>query len=111
MKGHTSFVICLALDHGRLVSGSDDCTVRVWNPATLAQRGVCAGHTAPVKCVLSLANVIVSGADDATIRIWDAQTLACLKTIPISTKKGQFAVERMAQGLELYTFWLQPLSV
>jgi phospholipase A-2-activating protein len=33
MSGHTGFVFCVdALNTGELISGGDDCTVKVWNP-------------------------------------------------------------------------------
>ena len=35
MTGHTECVCALnALDNGDLVSGSDDCTIKIWNPET-----------------------------------------------------------------------------
>jgi len=63
-------------DGRRLVSGSEDCTVRLWNVSTGALLDVMTGHS---KTVLSLAYspngmLIASGSDDTSVRIWDATT-------------------------------------
>ncbi|QRV93089.1 hypothetical protein RhiJN_21107 [Ceratobasidium sp. AG-Ba] len=63
-------------DGRRIVSGSSDGTVRVWNPDTSAQAvtvGVRLGE------VFSVAfspdgRRVVSGSSDKTVRVWDAQT-------------------------------------
>ena len=38
MSGHTGFIFSIcALDSGELVTGADDCTVRVWKDSSCAQ--------------------------------------------------------------------------
>ena len=91
IKGHTGAVTSLALSeaHGstpdgenrravgrRIVSGSADDTVRVWDLETGAQIKVLNGHSDTVRSVaISLdGRWIVSGADDNTARIWSADT-------------------------------------
>ena len=47
--GHTDAVTCLALDANFLFSGSDDCTIRLWDavPATPAANAALASPSSP----------------------------------------------------------------
>ncbi|KAB5589051.1 Vegetative incompatibility protein HET-E-1 [Ceratobasidium theobromae] len=80
-EGHTERVVSVAFspDGTRIVSGSEDKTVRMWDSQTgSTAAGPFEGHT---ESVLSVAfspdgNRIVSGSDDSTIRVWDLQTVA-----------------------------------
>ena len=65
-------VRCLAqLSDGRVVSGSADNTLKVWNITT----GVCeltlTGHIDDVHCLAQLSDGrVVSGSDDSTLKVW-----------------------------------------
>ena len=76
--GGTSPVEAVAFssDGTRIVSGSDDNTIRVWDTATGQQVGeALRGHEDRVRSVAFSSNGtrIVSGSDDHTIRVWDAR--------------------------------------
>ncbi|MGE0009553.1 MAG: hypothetical protein AB7F19_03345 [Candidatus Babeliales bacterium] len=71
-NGHTDSVrsVCVTADN-KIVSGSHDGTVRVWDMAG-NQLSVCNGHTNWVNSVCVTAdNKIVSGSSDGTVRVWD----------------------------------------
>ncbi len=74
MQGHSDQVrsVCVTKD-GKIVSGSYDNTVRVWDMEG-NQLGVCRGHqgTVDLVCVTNDGK-IVSGSADQTVRIWDMQ--------------------------------------
>jgi WD40 repeat protein len=86
LKGHhNSISCCTLLPNGRLISGSHDKTLRIWNVQTGQQsnpKGKCElileGHTDAVFCCTILPDGrIVSGSYDGTLKIWNSQTGNC----------------------------------
>ncbi|ETW77087.1 hypothetical protein HETIRDRAFT_174269 [Heterobasidion irregulare TC 32-1] len=78
-----SSVSCITFspDGLRVVSGSEDSTIRLWDAATGAAMGdPLEGHTERVKSVAFSPDGlrIVSGSDDSTIRLWDVVTGAAM---------------------------------
>ncbi len=82
LVGHSAGVFCvLELENGRLMSGSLDHTVKVWDIPS----GSCLATLDHTSAVLYLAPLhgsssqrIVSGCEDGTLRIWDTTTYSCL---------------------------------
>ena len=74
----TDSVSCIAFspDGNRIVSGSHDQSVRVWDAKTGEQLMVLQGHIGIVTSASFSpdGNRIVSGSDDQLVRVWDAQT-------------------------------------
>ena len=88
LKGHTDVVrsVALSSDGTRIVSGSMDKSVRVWDASTGstgAELGTLNGHTKGVTSIAfsSDGRRIVSGSWDNSVRMWDASTGAELKTL------------------------------
>ena len=64
-----------------IISGSEDCTIRIWDAETGAAVGnPLKGHTIAVQSVTYSpdGHHIISGSLDCTIRIWDAETGAAV---------------------------------
>ena len=57
-----------------MVTGSRDCTIRMWN----IEEGRCIrpfiGHLAAVRCVKFAGSSIISGGYDHKIHVWNAET-------------------------------------
>ena len=77
LKGHTNRVLGVAIssDGKRIVSGSMDKTIKVWDAATGMELLTLTGHKSFVYSVAISADGkrIVSGGDN-TIKVWDAET-------------------------------------
>jgi WD40 repeat protein len=76
-KGHENWVNCVCFypDEIKLVSGSSDGTLRVWDRKTGAVQ-VLRGHTGAVwdVDVSRDGKMVVSGSLDKTIRVWDGES-------------------------------------
>ena len=70
-QGHTTRVTSVCVAVGRIVSGSSDTTLRIWNSDGTSQW--LAGHNETVSCVCEADGKIVSGSYDNTLRIWDSE--------------------------------------
>ena len=67
LRGHTSRVTCLIHHENKLVSGSLDNTIHIWNTDTEAEIATLEGHTEPVRSLAIHENKLYSGSDDKTI--------------------------------------------
>ena len=76
--GHTGGVLSVAFspDGKRIVSGSEDQTLKVWDATTGQETLTLKGHTGAVQSVAFSPDGkrIVSGSDDQTLKVWDATT-------------------------------------
>ena len=90
LRGHTGWVLCATvLPDGRLVSGSWDKTLKVWDPSRLGEADACThtlrGHTDWVLCATVLPDGrLVSGSMDNTLKVWDpsrGEADACTHTL------------------------------
>ena len=72
-EGHTGGISCVQFDGGRIVSGSHDKSIKVWNVKTNSPWSVItlAGHSGEVRCLHLDGNRLVSGSTDLTIKVWD----------------------------------------
>ena len=66
--------ITFTVDGSHLVSGSYDCSVRLWDVSKKQELMRFNGHIRFVASVASITNKIVSGSGDSTVRIWDMST-------------------------------------
>ena len=65
----------------RVVSGSRDATLRVWDIVQGICLHVLVGHLAAVRCVQYDGKLIVSGAYDYMVKIWHPERQECLHTL------------------------------
>jgi WD40 repeat protein len=76
LEGHWSWVYALCLlSDGRLASGSEDRTIRVWDLKTGTESVLLEGHTDSVNALCMLPDgQLASGASDNVIQLWDVTT-------------------------------------
>ncbi|NOK63454.1 MAG: hypothetical protein GFH25_541276n7 [Chloroflexi bacterium AL-N10] len=78
LEGHTAPIRATAWSpNGRWVlTGSDDTTVRVWDPTSGEQVGTFEGHTQPIRAIAWGPNSesVITGSADQTARIWHVST-------------------------------------
>lgn len=84
LNGHDEHVItCLQFCGNRIVSGSDDNTLKVWSAVTGKCLRTLIGHTGGVwsSQMSEEGNIIISGSTDRTLKVWDAETGGCKHTL------------------------------
>ncbi|KAF8891372.1 WD40-repeat-containing domain protein [Infundibulicybe gibba] len=83
LEGHDHAVRALAARGRILVSGSYDCTVRIWDIVTGHNKWILVGHTQKVYSVVldPTRNQACSGSMDGTVRVWNLQTGQCQHTL------------------------------
>nr|XP_006813605.1 PREDICTED: mitochondrial division protein 1-like [Saccoglossus kowalevskii] len=71
LQGHMDAVHCLAFDNRRIISGSLDRTIRVWDIRSGRSIRKMYGHKGGVLCIQFDTERIISGSWDMTIMVWD----------------------------------------
>jgi len=102
------------LTDGRLASGSDDKSVRLWDVATRNCMGVLKGHTDSVRALAALpGSRLASGSEDKTIRVWDTRPAAAATDDGFAGTAGHGAARVtpvvVLKGHTSYVLALQPL--
>ena len=91
LKGHRKWISSLCWEplhlvkpgeSPKLVSGSEDGTVKVWDTKRRLCLMTMSGHKGAVSCVKwGGSNLIYSGSHDKTIKVWDAKNGRCTQTL------------------------------
>lgn len=117
LRGHTGAVTALHCvtkrevwdlvgdreDAGFFISGSTDCTVKIWDPSLRGSelKATLKGHTRTVRAISSDRGKIVSGSDDQSVLVWDKQTTQLLEEL--KGHDAQVSCARMLSGERVLT--------
>ncbi|KAK9367363.1 WD40-repeat-containing domain protein [Lipomyces kononenkoae] len=76
--GHgRNVVTCLQFDSERIITGSDDLCINVYDTRTGKLRARLDGHEGGVWALQYVGNTLVSGSTDRTVRVWDIDKGIC----------------------------------
>ncbi|KAM7199999.1 WD40-repeat-containing domain protein [Rhypophila sp. PSN 637] len=85
--GHVAFaahprhvITCLQFDEDKIITGSDDCLIHVYDTKTGKLRTKLEGHEGGVWALQYEGNMLVSGSTDRSVRVWDIQKGICTQT-------------------------------
>jgi F-box and WD-40 domain protein CDC4 len=98
----THVVTCLQFDTDKILTGSDDNNINVYDTKTGALRAKLAGHEGGVWALQYEGNILVSGSTDRSVRVWDIEkgeqrqvfrghtsTVRCLQVVmPVETGRN-----------------------
>ncbi|CAI9113596.1 OLC1v1014226C1 [Oldenlandia corymbosa var. corymbosa] len=117
LRGHTGAVTALHCvtrrevwdligdreDAGFFISGSTDCTIKIWDPSMRGSelRATLKGHTRTIRAISSDRGKVVSGSDDQTVLVWDKQTTQLLEEL--KGHDAQVNYVRMLSGERVLT--------
>ncbi|KAK9926264.1 hypothetical protein M0R45_023505 [Rubus argutus] len=90
-------------DAGFFISGSTDCTVKIWDPSFRGNelRATLKGHTRTIRAISSDRGKVVSGSDDQSVLVWDKQTTQLLEEL--KGHDAQISCARMLSGERVLT--------
>lgn len=80
MDMHLEGIYCIQFDDNKIISGSRDHTIKVWDMRTGECRRTLLGHSASVLCLQYDDRYIISGSSDATMIQWDVATGEIMRT-------------------------------
>ncbi|XP_057804973.1 DENN domain and WD repeat-containing protein SCD1-like [Salvia miltiorrhiza] len=82
LKGHSGIVRAISSDRRKVVSGSDDQFVLVWDKQTTHLVEELKGHDAQVSVVRTLSGErVLTAAHDGTVKMWDVRMDTCVATV------------------------------
>ncbi|KAL5516010.1 hypothetical protein EMCRGX_G001266 [Ephydatia muelleri] len=81
MVGHLHTVRCLQADDDRVISGSYDHTLKIWDIRSGHCNATLRGHTDAVLCLQFDGQRVVSGSKDTFIKVWDLPDGNCKLTL------------------------------
>lgn len=79
-RAHQRHVVtCLQFDTDKILTGSDDTKINVYDTQTGAKRKTLEGHEGGVWALEYEGNTLVSGSTDRSVRVWDIESGKCLQ--------------------------------
>ncbi|KAL9104196.1 MAG: hypothetical protein Q9163_000848 [Psora crenata] len=81
-RAHQRHVVtCLQFDSEKILTGSDDANINVYDTETGALRAKLEGHEGGVWALQYEGNILVSGSTDRSVRVWDIEKGICTQIL------------------------------
>ncbi len=112
-RGHTKGIACVQYDGKRIVSGSSDCTIRIYDPATQAEVACLQGHNRLVRTIQSAFGDVPGSREELELeanevdrRYFEARRSGALSTASARSRQQRNAGSKdpkdiMAHGAKL----------
>ena len=85
LSGHRAAVTAVVTHpvYSFFASGSEDCSIRMWDHETAQYERTLKGHTGPITGLAfdTKGNTLASCSADMSIKLWDMTTFVCTKTL------------------------------
>ncbi|CAD5116563.1 DgyrCDS5442 [Dimorphilus gyrociliatus] len=81
LQGHMDSVNCVEIDKKRILTGSADRSIRMWDSRQMKPFYKLYGHKGGVRCIVTDGEEIFTGSWDASIMIWHGINLTLLKIL------------------------------
>ncbi|CAG8797988.1 18481_t:CDS:1, partial [Dentiscutata erythropus] len=82
-QGHgNNIVTCLQFDSEKIISGSDDQFINVYETSTGKLINRLKGHDGGIWALQYVDKTLVSGSSDRTVRVWDLEKGICTHVFP-----------------------------
>jgi F-box and WD-40 domain protein 1/11 len=82
--GHEDSVYCLQFDDEKIITGSRDHTIKIWDLEQYQCIHTLKGHRGSVLCLKYNDQVIISGSSDHTVIVWSMQTKSMRRRLHVS---------------------------
>jgi len=86
LTGHTLSVRCIAAMAATAYSGSQDCSIRVWDVERGVSSGTLLGHTGTVMSLIAYGDLCVSMGADRSMRLWDVRQQRCTQVFDTGSR-------------------------
>jgi len=89
ISGHSALILCIKIWKDKLISGSHDNKVKVWDMSTLECEVTYSGHMGPIWSLdISLEKpIIASASGDLSIKLWSIPNAETIHTLTGHTKQ------------------------
>lgn len=81
LSGHSNQIYSLAVNGGRIATGSLDHAICIWDLRTGVRLATLLGHSALVGQLCLRDTTLVSGGSDGAVRLWDLTSMTCTRRI------------------------------
>src|SRR6267154_2938255 len=109
LNGHQAWVGDIIVYEDKFVSGSGDCTIKIWDLKTEQKLHTLKGHGGWINCIIVHEGKVISGSGDHTIKVWDLETGRELQTF--NGHRSTVTDIRVYQDKLISSSWDQTIKV